>query len=165
MSLGILSFLGLIAAASGQSALPIDFDFDAAANSISAELTSPSFVSYSKPQQKVEEFLAPGDSYTAGTGCNGNNEVMVGDAVRGKRFYPMQISIDADDWEFLNRDSTLPRFSFPAYTGDTTVDLIVEQLKKGDYKENNKDLPRGQPFEKPQLAVITIGGNDARYPE
>lgn len=31
MSSGVLSFLGLIAAASGQSALPIDFDFDAAA--------------------------------------------------------------------------------------------------------------------------------------
>ncbi|OCK98794.1 uncharacterized protein K441DRAFT_654161 [Cenococcum geophilum 1.58] len=162
MSLRVLSLLGLVAAASSQSAVPTNFDFGAAAQSISAELSSPSFLPYSKPNQKVEEFIAPGDSYTAGTGCNGNNEVMAGDAVRGKRSYPMQMSTDADNWEFINGDRTLPRFSFPAYTGDTTVELVSEQLKKGDYKENNKDLPRAQPFGKPQLAVMTIGGNDAK---
>lgn len=162
MSLSKLYLLGLVASVLGQSALPADFDFGAAAKSISAELSSPSFKPYSKPKQKVEEFIAPGDSYTAGTGCNGNNEIMAGDAVRGKRSYPMQMSTDADNWDFINGDRTLPRFSFPAYTGDKTVELISYQLKKGDYKENNKDLPRGQPFGKPQLAVMTIGGNDAK---
>jgi hypothetical protein len=73
----------------------------------------------------------------------------------------MQMSTDADNWAFINGDSTLPRFSFPGYTGDTTVELVSKQLTKGNYKDNNKDLPRGQPFGKPQLAVMTIGGNDA----
>ncbi|KAL9106463.1 MAG: hypothetical protein Q9227_008494 [Pyrenula ochraceoflavens] len=158
MSLIVLFLLGIIAAASGQSALPSDFDFGAAAKSISSELSSPSFKPYSKPKQNVEEFIAPGDSYTAGTGCNGMDEIMAGDATRGKRAYPMQMSTDADNWEFINGDNKLPRFSFPAYTGDTTVQLVSEQLKKGNYKENNKNLPRGQPFGKPQLAVMTIGG-------
>ncbi|KAF2813236.1 uncharacterized protein BDZ99DRAFT_517511 [Mytilinidion resinicola] len=153
MSLRGFSLLGLVAAASSQSAVPTNFDFRAAAQSISAELSSPSFVPYSRPNQKIEEFIAIGDSYTAGTGANGNTETMAGDACRCKRSYPMQMSTDADNWEFINGDRTLPRFSFPAYTGDTTVEVVKEQLKMGDYKENNKDLPRAQPFGKPQLAV------------
>jgi hypothetical protein len=54
---------------------------------------------------------------------------MAGDAVRGKRSYPMQMSTDADNWEWINGDREIPRFSFPAYTGDTTVELVSEQLK------------------------------------
>jgi hypothetical protein len=66
MSLRIFSLFGLVAAASSQISVSTDFDFRAAAQSISAELSSPSFVPYSRPNQKVEEFIAPGDSYTAG---------------------------------------------------------------------------------------------------
>lgn len=129
--------------------------------SISAALADPSFVPYAVPKQKIEEFIALGDSYTAGTGCNGNNEIIAGDAVRGKRSYPMQMSQDKDNWGFVNHgDEDLPRFSFHAYTGDTSVELVSQQLKQGDYKDD-KDLPRGQPFGKPQVAVMTIGGNDA----
>ncbi len=65
------------------------------------------------------------------------------------------------NWEYINGDKAIPRFSFPAYTGDTTIELLSEQLKPGDYKENNRVLPRAQPFGKPQIAVMTIGGNDA----
>jgi hypothetical protein len=90
--------------------------------------------------KKIEEFIAAGDSYTAGPGCNGNDETFAGDAVRGKRSYPVQMPTDADNWEFINRDKTLPRFSFPAYTGDTTVELLTEQLTRGDFKENNQNL-------------------------
>lgn len=73
----------------------------------------------------------------------------------------MQMSTDGDNWDFINGDDTLPRFTFPAYTGDKTDDLVIKQLTKGDYKDGNMNLPRGQPFGKPQLAVMTIGGNDA----
>ncbi|KOS40220.1 hypothetical protein ACN38_g8923 [Penicillium nordicum] len=44
----------------------------------------PSFVPYTKPTQKISEFIALGVSYTAGTSCNGNEEVMGGDAIPGK---------------------------------------------------------------------------------
>ncbi|KAM4066417.1 GDSL-like lipase/Acylhydrolase family protein [Hirsutella rhossiliensis] len=158
----LLLLIGLAAVASRSSPdISPGFDFGAAARSISAELSSPSFAPYSRPAQRVEEFIAVGDSYTAGTGCNGNNEILAGDAVRGKRSYPMQMSTDKDSWAFINGDEALPRFSFPAYTGDTSVQLVSEQLKQGDYKENNQELPRGQPFGKPQVAFVTIGGNDA----
>jgi hypothetical protein len=138
-----------------------DIDYSAAAQSISAALADPSFVPYTQPNQKIEEFIALGDSYTAGTGCNGLDEIMAGDALRGKRSYPMQMSQDQDNWAFINNgDDTLPRFSFHAYTGDTSETMLVKQLIPGDYKDD-KNLPRAQPFGKPQVAVLTIGGNDA----
>jgi len=146
-------------------ALAQTIDFNAAAQSISAELASASFVPYAKPNQKVEEWIALGDSYTAGTGCNGNQEIIAADAVRGKRSYPMQMSVDTDNWAFINDgDETLPRFSFHAYTGDTAQDLVIQQLKQGDYKDD-KNLPRSQKFGKPQVAMLTIGGNDAMLAE
>lgn len=138
-----------------------DINFSAIAQSISAALADPTFVPYTKPNQKIEKFIALGDSYTAGTGCNGNDERMGGDALRGKRAYPMQMSQNEDNWAFVNNgDETLPRFSFHAYTGDTSQELVVEQLQQGAY-EDKPDRPRGQPFGKPQVAVLTIGGNDA----
>lgn len=159
MRLKYLCLLGLLTAPT-LAEKKDDFDYDAAWQSISAELAGPSFVPYSAPTQKVEEFIALGDSYTAGTGCNGIDEVFAGDAIRGQRAYPMQMSQDADNWGFINNDDTLPRFSFHAYTGDIGQDLILEQLTQGAYNDD-KNLPRGQPFGAPQLAVLTIGGNDA----
>jgi hypothetical protein len=160
----VFCLIGLVAPSLGQSTgISSSFDFSAATTSISAELSSPTFVPYSKPasDQKVKEFIAVGDSYTTDTGCNGNNEIITGDAVHGKRSYPIQMAADKDNWGFINRDKTLPRFSFPAYTGDTTVELVSKQLTEGNYKQNNINLPRGQPFGKPQIAVVTIGGNNA----
>ncbi len=153
--------LALVALTFAQNGSPDPFDFHAAAQSISSVLSSPTFVPYSKPNQRIDEFIALGDSYTAGSGSNGNYERFAGDAVRGQRSYPMQMFADVENWEFINGDKAVPRFSFPAYTGDTSVELVREQVKLGDYKENNRDLPRGQPFGKPQIAVMTIGGNDA----
>jgi len=146
------------------AAPPNDFDYQAAAASISAELSNPTFVPYSRPNQKIEEWIALGDSYTAGTGSNGNveGEIFAGDAVRGGHSYPMQMAVDKDNWAFLSGgDETLPRFSFHAYTGDKTDELVSEQLKEGEYKDD-KTLPRAQPFGAPQLATVSIGGNDAK---
>nr|POF17828.1 hypothetical protein CFP56_13240 [Quercus suber] len=123
-------------------------------------MAQPTFVPYTKPNQKIKEFIALGGSYTAGTGCNGLDKIIAADAVRGKRSYPMQMSDDLDNWGSINGgENTLPRFSFHAYTGDTTVELVTEQLKKGDHRDD-RNLPRNQPFGKPQIALLTIGGND-----
>ncbi|KAL2856115.1 SGNH hydrolase-type esterase domain-containing protein [Aspergillus pseudodeflectus] len=152
----------------GLFALPVvlaqGIDYSAAAQSISAALADPSFVPYTRPNQKITEFIALGDSYTAGTGCNGIYEQTAGDAIRGMRAYPRQMAQDADNWGFINNDDTLPRFSFHAYTGATVDDLVIYQLKQGAYKDHD-DLARYQPFGKPQIAVVTIGGNDARLSE
>jgi hypothetical protein len=154
--LGLFTVRGLLAQ---------DIDYSATAQSISAALADPSFVPYTRPTEKITEFIALGDSYTAGTGCNGNDEIMGGDAVRGVRAYPRQMAQDADNWASINNDDgALPRFSFHAYTGDKVQDLVVHQLKQGAYREGD-DLPRNQPFGKPQIAVVTIGGNDAGLSE
>jgi hypothetical protein len=152
-----LCLCGLLA---GSGVLAQDIDYGVAAESISAVLADPTFVPYVKPTQKVSEWIAVGDSYTAGTGCNGNDERMGGDALRGQRSYPMQMAQDADNWGFVNNDETLPRFSFHAYTGDKVQDMVAHQLKQSDYREGD-DPPRDGPFGKPQLAAVTIGGNDA----
>lgn len=144
---------------------PAPTDFGSAASSISALVNSPTFSAYTKPKEKVTEWIALGDSYTAGTGCNGLDEIVGGgDAARGKRSYPMQMSTDKDGWDFVNGNGDPPRFSFSAYTGDTTIELVTQQLAQGDWKETNPDLPR-HPFGKPQLATISIGGNDAKFGE
>jgi hypothetical protein len=152
----------------GLFALPVvlaqGIDYSAAAQSISAALADPSFVPYTRPNQKITEFIALGDSYTAGTGCNGIYEQTAGDAIRGMRAYPRQMAQDADNWDFINNDDTLPRFSFHAYTGATVDDLVIYQLKQGAYKDHD-DLAHYQPFGKPQIAVVTIGGNDAQLSE
>jgi lysophospholipase L1-like esterase len=135
-------------------------DLKAAADAVYKDLKSHSFVPYKKPTQRVSEWIALGDSYTAGTGANGKSDGFAGDAFRGKKSYPMQMSMDHDNWGFINGDTHLPQFSFHAYTGDTTKELVKEQLKQGDFRDEI-DKGRGQQFGKPQLATLTIGGNDA----
>ncbi|EME43461.1 hypothetical protein DOTSEDRAFT_25397 [Dothistroma septosporum NZE10] len=117
-------------------------DVSAVASSIAASLSSPTFVPYVRPKQKIEDFIAIVDSFTAGTGSNGQGEVLAGDAVRGQRAYPMPMSTDESGWQFVNGGNVaLPRFSFHTYTGDTTVQVVTEQLNSGDYKDD-KGLPR-----------------------
>lgn len=156
----LLCFLGFAAAAAAQSV-----DVAAAVQSIAAELQKPDFKAHNAPKEKVQEFIALGDSYTAGTGANGKGEAFGGSSYRGQHSYPMQMSQDKDQWKFVNNDENLPRFSFHAYTGDTTFLLVGEQLKQGDYSEDDKNKARGQAFGKPQLAVMSIGGNDAGLSE
>lgn len=43
-----------------------DIDYSAAAQSIPAALANPSFVPYTRPTQKISEFIGVGHSYTAG---------------------------------------------------------------------------------------------------
>lgn len=88
---------------------PRDTDDNAQAQSILQEISSPTFVPYARPRQKIEEFIAVGDSYTAGTGSNGIAEIIAADAVRGKRAYPMQMSTDQDNWVGSRRPRATPR--------------------------------------------------------
>lgn len=139
-----------------------DDDLSIAVQAIRAELSSPTFVPYSQPSQKVEEFIALGDSYTAGIGSNGNAEVLDTWSERAQRAYPMLMAADSASWATINDgDDTLPRFSFHAYSGDLSRDMVENQLQQGPFVDN-KNAPRNQRFGKPQLAVVTIGGNDAK---
>ncbi|KAH8888984.1 hypothetical protein GQ53DRAFT_825751 [Thozetella sp. PMI_491] len=122
----------------------------------------PNFVRYEKPTQKVEEWIALGDSYTAGTGSNGDKEKAGVDAVRGLHSWAHQMSEDAGKWQEINGEGDLPRFTWSAYTGDRTKELRDQQLKEGVFEDRAwANRGRGIPFGKPQLAAMTIGGNDA----
>ena len=158
MSLRNGLLLGLIAAVSAQSP-GSPFDYVAETRALKAELET--YKPYSKPNQKIKEFITPGDSYTAGIGCNGIKDAMAWDAYRGKKSYPMQMKDDVDNWEKINGDREPPRLTFPAFTGDTSRELVQEQLNQGPYKDNNWNFERAIPFGKPQIAIMSIGGNDA----
>ena len=157
-----MAFRSMCMVAFAAGALAQDtIDIAAEIQKMKAELSSPDLVAYTRPNGKVTEFITLGDSYTAGTGSNGNGEKVGGDAVRGKRAYPFQMKDDTDNWEFINGDETHPRLTFSAYTGDTSTEVVTKQLKQGGYKENNWDSARDIPFGHPQLGIMTIGGNDA----
>lgn len=59
----------------------------------------PNFVRYETPTQKVEEWIALGDLYTAGTGPNGDKEKAGVDAVCGLRSWAHRMSEDAGKME------------------------------------------------------------------
>ncbi|KAK4452235.1 SGNH hydrolase-type esterase domain-containing protein [Podospora aff. communis PSN243] len=122
----------------------------------------PNFVPYETPTQKVAEWIALGDSYTAGTGSNGDKEKVGVDAVRGMRSWAHQMSEDAGRWQEINGGGDLPRFTWTAYTGDRAQELRSQQLREGAFENRAwANRGRGIPFGKPQLAAMTIGGNDA----
>lgn len=121
---------------------------------------------YVKPKQKVYEFVALGDSYTAGVGANGESERLGEAADRGVRSYPMQMYKDVDMWQIINGDRKQPRFTFLAHTTDRFHNVLQDQLtNEGWFEENSWDRARGVHFGHPQLAVMTVGGNDAHFAE
>lgn len=68
--------------------------------------------------------------------------------------------MDLDAWGDLNGGSR-PGLTFGACTGAETFDMIDHQLKQGDPDGGAQYTPIG----KPQLAVMTIGGNDLGFSE
>jgi len=117
-----------------------------------------------RPNQKITEFLALGDSWTAGVGSNGRPERVGGLAERGWSAYPFQMLRDEAMWEYINGDSTFPRLNFLAHTGDKVKQLVDKQLTvQGEWDHRNWDEARGMPFGHPQIAVMTVGGNDAHF--
>ncbi|KAM7217368.1 SGNH hydrolase-type esterase domain containing protein [Rhypophila decipiens] len=117
---------------------------------------------YVKPTQPVSEIIALGDSFTSGVGSNGLLERFAGVAGRGLRSYPIQMVRDLDMWEIINGERKEPRLTFLAHHSDTTEDVIERQLvNDGPFQKDSWELARGAPFGNPQLAVMTVGGNDA----
>lgn len=126
--------------------------------------TDPSapWIRYVRPTEDVVEWVALGDSFTAGTGSNGSPEVIEKQAWRGARAYPLQMQGDAANWQSINSNShRVPdRFTFGAFTGATSIDVSQWQLRVGPFDPNSAKVAHPT-LGKPQLAVMTIGGNDA----
>lgn len=119
---------------------------------------------YVKPTQKITEFVALGDSMTAGLGSNGVSERFGGSAGRGWRSYPFQMLRDLDMWEVINGNREEPRLTFLAHSSDRCRDIVEEQIAhEGWFEDKNWERPRKAHFGHPQLAVMTVGGNDAEF--
>lgn len=110
--------------------------------------------------QKVEQVLAIGDSYTAGIGSNGQPDFIEGSysCSRYTQAWPLQLTA-LQGWQDFNGDQ--PTLTFGACNGAKTTDLIQKQLQQGN---PNPNLPYPS-IGKPQIAVVTIGGNDVGFSE
>lgn len=138
-------------------------------SSIAASATSSaSLRPYAQPSAKIEQVLALGDSFTAGIGSNGLRQQLrgSGDCLRFAKAWPEQLST-LEGWEDFNKDA--PALTFGACSGATMNNqpgldkkgLNQNQLKQGQPKPNLPNTPIG----KPQIAVLTITGNDVGFSE
>jgi lysophospholipase L1-like esterase len=110
----------------------------------------------------VEQILAVGDSYTAGIGSNGWSGRM-GDTNCSRYYHawPNQLLWrHGDDWDQFN-DGRTPDLTFGACSGNVMKDLREKQLKQGDPVDTWKN--DFTPIGRPQIAVLTISGNDAEF--
>lgn len=112
-----------------------------------------------KPTQQVTDFNALGDSFTAGVGSNGkqDRDKTSGECRRYAKAYPYALE-DDDTWNEINGNHK-PLLHHGACTRAKMDDLIDKQLKPG---EDNHNVHH-RFFGKPQLAVLTIAGNDADF--
>lgn len=111
--------------------------------------------------QKVETVLAIGDSYTAGIGSNGRPDYYYNsfDCRRYRSSYPIQL-VSSNYWRDFN-GGDLPSLIFGACSGAKMADLRAKQLEQGIPNPNLEYTNIGQP----QLAVVTITGNDVGFSE
>jgi len=108
----------------------------------------------------VEHILAIGDSYTAGIGSNGENaEIGETDCSRYYSSWPMQLQ-EKDEWYDIN-DRKKPDLIFGACSGNLMKDVREKQLRQGDPVDTGRNM--FTPIGKPQIAVLTISGNDADF--
>lgn len=101
--------------------------------------------------------LGIGDSFTSGIGSNGLPDYMTPsyDCARYKKAWPVQLS-NMRDWSDFNVNQ--PRLTFGACAGAKTFDVIGKQLRQGD--PQNVELT---PIGKPQIGVMTVGGNNVEF--
>ncbi|KAF2804963.1 SGNH hydrolase [Mytilinidion resinicola] len=113
---------------------------------------------YTRPTHPITTILAIGDSYTAGEGANGFPDYIASSANcdRYKQSWPLQLIADPA-WDSFNGKK--PALVFGACSGATMNDLIANQLQLGVPNASEAYTKIG----KPQIAVMTIGGNDADF--
>lgn len=103
---------------------------------------------------EIKEWTALGDSYTAGIGADSKSDFIDGSGKcsRFKKAYPVQMNADTR-WP---GDPATRRLNFGACSGAKMQDLLDKQL-------SDKAHEPYVDFGKPQLAVVTISGNDLNF--
>ena len=131
---------------------------DQLVSAISSFVASASLQPFATPlvSTPITEWGALGDSFTAGIGSNGLKDY-IGSSFECQRYlqsYPPKMNADAR----LPGIPTTRKLNFGACSGKTIIDIRDNQLRDNP--------PSGYaPFGKPQLAVMTIGGNDLGFTE
>lgn len=124
--------------------------------SISSAVSSASLKPYATPlaTDEIKEWAGLGDSFTAGIGSNGESDLVdkSGDCSRYKKAYPMQMNTDTR----LPGDPAARKLNFGACSGNKMQDLLDNQLSDNAPKNYVN-------FGNPQLAVVTITGNDLDF--
>ncbi|KAL9077076.1 MAG: hypothetical protein Q9157_003499, partial [Trypethelium eluteriae] len=136
------------------------------ASIVASAISSASLAPYAKPSQQVEQVLAIGDSFTAGIGSDGERNYYhgSGDCRRFAQAWPVQLT-NNPGWTDFN--GNLPGLTFGACSGAKMNNqgwgddngLNQNQLEQGDPNPNLEYTPIGQP----QIAVMTITGNDVGF--
>lgn len=117
-------------------------------------------------KQKVEQVLSIGDSYSAGIGANGApDEWGFTNCSRYAGAWPVLLS-EKDEWKDFGKDGQKPSLTFGPCSGNVMVDVRENMLEQGDAKDTSQmgihDWPY-TPIGKPQIAVMTISGNDVKF--
>ncbi|KAL2045470.1 hypothetical protein N7G274_001898 [Stereocaulon virgatum] len=124
--------------------------------SVSAAVASASLKPYATPltSGEIKEWGAYGDSFTAGIGSNGlaDYDGYSQSCSRYKQAYPNQMNADGR-WPGDPAQRTL---NFGACSGNVIKDVHDKQLTDSAPVDYNN-------FGKPQLAVMTVGGNDLGF--
>lgn len=71
-----------------------------------------------------------------------------------------------DEWSELGKDGKKPSLTFGPCSGNVMVDVREKMLEQGDAKDTKRMGPGMWPYTpigKPQIAVMTISGNDINF--
>jgi lysophospholipase L1-like esterase len=120
----------------------------------------PTLNDYKIPNEYVREITSPGDSYTVGIGSNGKDDHFSdscwfadGKCGRYKKGWPEQLR-DHSGWKDLQNDGDRQN-NYGACSGHVIDQIEKQQLSLGEPKEG-----QFKAIGKPQLIVLTAGGND-----
>jgi len=138
------------------AAFPLeDRDADPHMASIIALANVPKFTAPIVANRDITDWLALGDSFSAGISADVPADQLNWWCSRFKRSYPNQMN---ENPRFPGH-STSRTFVFGACTGGKMQDVIDKQIELGD-----PDLTATYPkIGKPQIGTVSIGGNDLGF--
>ena len=140
------------------TAMPLaPHDGDPQVASIIASAMVPEYIPSSATKRDITDWLAIGDSFSAGISADVPDDELNWSCSRFKKSYPSQMN---ENPRFPGH-STSRTFVFGACSGGKMQDLIDRQIELGE-----PDLKAEYPkIGKPQIGTVSIAGNDLKFGE
>lgn len=127
---------------------------DPQATKLIAAANIPKYVAPSL-NRDITDWLAVGDSFSAGISADVPNDQMNNYCRRFKQSYPNQMNVNSK----FPGHATSRTFVFGSCSGDKMQDLLSNQLSQG-----TPDLNANHPkIGKPQIGTLSISGNDLGF--